>query len=191
MFQREYEQHRKQFEKFKVVLIIECDNCIVVEKLFKKEIKLRNLNRSLIIKKKPQTELFAITSKFTHEYFIEHLKKLVEEHKLPSVKEANTKIDAMSNVLDTYKQSDKLRELEYQFKMSDNYKLEVEAAVRIKELDSETAKTVKELDIELERVKNIGHAMINGYDLEPFLNCDKSGSYKKLGSKRKDEIIRL
>ncbi len=190
MFRREYEEHRKQFEKFKVVLIIECDNCIAVEKLFKKELKLRNLNRAMTIKKKSQTELFAITAKFTHEYFIEHLKKLVYDNKLPAIKEAHTKIDTLENVVDTYKQSDKLRELEYQFKMSDNYKLEVEAAVRIKELDSETAKTVKELDIELEHVKNIGHAMRNGYDLEPFLNYNKCGTSKKINSKQK-EIIRL
>jgi hypothetical protein len=49
MFRREYNEHRKQFTVFEVVLIIECDNCEAVETLFEKELKMRHLHQELVI----------------------------------------------------------------------------------------------------------------------------------------------
>ena len=176
MFRRDYKEHRKTFDRFKVIFIGKCDNCELVESLFGKELKLRYVHRELVINKKSQTELFTITTKYTYKYFIELLQNLIETNKLPAIKEAHTQISNLSNVLDSYKQSDKLRELELQYRLSENYKLELQTDariteleskrdVRIKELDLETQTIVKNLDIKLQREKNKQIAMEKGYDL--------------------------
>jgi len=171
LFQREYDKHRKQFELFKVVFIGECDNCEKIEKKFKKELKMRCISRNLIIKGKQQTELFTITNKFTHEYFIDIMKNLISTHKLPAIKEADNKITTLANVVDTYKLSDELRKLEMQYKLSENYKLELEnhkLELEIRKIESETAENVKELDIKLQYEKNKQIAMEKGINPSYF-----------------------
>ena len=45
MFERDYEQHSKHFDKFKVVFIGETDNCEQIENLFDNDLKIYNLHR--------------------------------------------------------------------------------------------------------------------------------------------------
>lgn len=126
MFRREYNEHRKTFEEFKIIYIEECDNCESVEKLFKKELKIKNLHRELTINNKNQKELFTVTTKYTHETIISQLETLITENKLPALKEKEIENKNLNNVLNTYKQSEELRKLELEYKLSDNYKLECE-----------------------------------------------------------------
>jgi prophage antirepressor-like protein len=156
MFSREYIKHRKQFEKFDLVLLVECDNNVNVEKLFKKEIKLRNLNRQCTIRGKNQTELFTITAKHTHEYFIEFMQKLVIEHKLPAIKDAEKQIVTLNNVVGMYQNQIDITKLDKEiqqkmcdFKNSDNYKLELETQVKLAEIQF----NAKDKDIELEKLR--------------------------------------
>lgn len=131
MFRREYKEHRRQFEKFQIVYIGETDNCEEIESLFQNELKIRYLFRELMIKGKHQTELFTITTKYTYTYFIDLMQQLISDHKLPAIKEADTKITTLTNVVDTYKQSEELRALELQYRLSENFKLELQRDLRI------------------------------------------------------------
>lgn len=179
MFRREFNEHRKNFDVFKIVFIAECDNCEKVEALFKKEIQIRNLNYTLTIRNKTQTELFAITTKYTHEFMIKLLQELIAKNPLEAIKEADSKISHLSAIVDTYKQSDDLRKLELQYKMSENYKLELEKDIKIKKMDSETQITIKKIDLEIQREKNKQIAMEQGYALDHLLNDIKTDTHYK------------
>ncbi|AVL94396.1 putative Bro-N domain-containing protein [Moumouvirus australiensis] len=176
IFNRDYKQHRKSFEKFKIVFIGETDNSEKVESLFKQELCVRYLDRQHIIKNKSQTELFTVTTKYTHEYFIDLMKKLIETHKLPAIKEADDKINALTNTIDIYKQSEQIKKLEYKYKKSENYKLKLQRDIQlaqkdiqlaqkdiqIAQIDSDTKIKLKNIDLEIEKEKSKQIAMNKG-----------------------------
>lgn len=191
IYTRECKQHRKTFKEFQIVFIGESDNCEEIERLFKKDIKARKLHRNGDFNGKTQTELFTVTNKLTHEYFINFMKQLIIENQLPAIKDANTQISNLSNVVDTYKQFEQIKKLEYEFKMSDNYKLEVEKEIKIKELDSETAIALKNIEVELQREKNKQIAMENGYDPLLFYASNKISTKKKSSANKGKEIVRI
>ena len=146
MFERDYKQHSKFFDDFNVMYIGETDNCEYIETVLENDLKMFALHRVCKINDKNQTELFAITEQHTIESIIEHTKMLIEKYQLPAIREAQTKIGALSSTLASYQQSDRIRELELQYKMSENYKLELKRDIRVRELD---------LDIEREKTKQI------------------------------------
>jgi hypothetical protein len=92
------------------------------------------------------------------------MKKMVVDNKLPAIKEADNKIQTLSTVVDAYRQSDELRKLELEFKMSENYKLELQRDIKIKEIDM----LMKEIDSKIQREKNRGIAMMHGRKLRDF-----------------------
>ncbi|ANB50165.1 putative Bro-N domain-containing protein [Powai lake megavirus] len=178
IFNRDYKQHRKSFEKFKVVFIGETDNCENVESLFKQELRVRYLERQCVIKNKSQTELFTVTTKYTHQYFIDLMKKLIVDHKLPAIKEADDKINALSSVIDSYKHSEEIKKLEYQYKLSDNYKLKLQRDIRLKEIDSETQICVKNIELEIEREKSKRVVMNKGFNIQNNIKKQKHNIIK-------------
>ena len=89
---------------------------------------------------------------------------MVVDNKLPAIKEADNKIQTLSTVVDAYRQSDELRKLELEFKMSENYKLELQRDIKIKEIDM----LMKEIDSKIQREKNRGIAMMRGRKLRDF-----------------------
>lgn len=191
MFLRDYKQHRKTYGKFELLYVEECDNCQYIEELFKKELRARNLERNLIIGDKNKVELFTISNKFTHQYFIDLMKELIETHKLPAIENANNKIENLNNVVNTYKNYDELEKikcdiekLKYQYKLSDNYKLQLETDLRIKEIDSDTKISLKNLDLDIEKEKSKQVAMSKGVKINDEINYLK----KKIN---KPKIIEL
>lgn len=151
MFRRDYKEHRKLFDQFDVVFIGECDNCEQVEQLFEAEVMIRNLHRSFAVSGKNQTELFTVTTKHTYDYFIDFMKKLIHTHKLPAIAEANNQITTLSTIVNKYDTSEQIKQLKFQFKLSDNYKLELEHNIRLRELDLQIEK--EKTDAERERTK--------------------------------------
>ncbi|AZL89718.1 Bro-N domain-containing protein [Megavirus baoshan] len=178
IFNRDYKQHRKSFENFKVVFIGETDNCENVESLFKKELRVRYFERQCLIKNKSQTELFTVTTKYTYQYFIDLMKKLIVDHKLPAIKEADDKINALSSVIDSYKHSEEIKKLEYQYKLSDNYKLKLQRDIRLKEIDSETQICVKNIELEIEREKSKRVVMNKGFNIQNNIKKQKHNIIK-------------
>jgi len=80
------------------------------------------------------------------------MKSLIEKYKLPTIQEANNKIVALNNV-------DELRRLELEYKNSDNYRLEFERDIKMKEADLKIKELeinirLKELDLEIEIERN-------------------------------------
>ena len=150
MFERDYKQHSKFFDDFKVMYIGETDNCEYIETVLENDLKMFALHRVCKINDKNQTELFAITEQHTIESIIEHTKMLIEKYKLPAIMEAQTKIGALNSTIALYQQSDRIRELELRYKMSENYKLEIKRDIEIKKYDVE----LRKLDLKLEREKN-------------------------------------
>jgi prophage antirepressor-like protein len=180
MFRREYKEHRKQFEQFKVVFIGKCDNCEFVEDLFKKELKLRHLHRELVINNKTQTELFTITTKHTYKSMIELMKDIIDNNALPEIKEANNKITNLTNVVDTYKQSEELRKLELQYHMSKNYKLELKThqlelkthqlELKTRRVEAYNSRMVREIDLQIEQEKLKQLMVQHNYDFKRLNN---------------------
>jgi hypothetical protein len=68
VYHRDYDQHRKQFEAFQMCWVKKTYNMTQAEALFEKELKIRNLHKSLVIKNKRQTELFTVTPEYSFEY---------------------------------------------------------------------------------------------------------------------------
>jgi|UniRef100_A0A6C0BGT1 hypothetical protein len=68
IFQREYEQHRKNFDHFEMCLVKKAYNMYQAEDYLEKELKLRNLHRHLEIRDKKQTELFVISEEYDYDY---------------------------------------------------------------------------------------------------------------------------
>ena len=162
MFQREYKNHRNFFTVFKLVHIIKCDNCEVVEKLLKKDLKVLELYRKAVINGKNQTELFTVSTKYPYTHFIDLLNDIVANNKLPEIKEADNKIKNLSAVNNVYQQQEKHQHDIIMFKLSENYKLEMEHQYRMKQIDLEIQ---KEKIVE-QKEKNKQIAMDRGYNLK-------------------------
>jgi hypothetical protein len=99
VYNREYKQHQKFYEIFKMKFVIECDNMNFVERAFKKFLKSINLYRNIEIKDNNITELFTINEKQNIDYIIDNLKKIVEENPLKSVKLLQDKLKEMKEYL--------------------------------------------------------------------------------------------
>ena len=79
-----------------------------------------------------------------------------------------------------------------EFRLSDNYKLELERDIKIKELDSDTAIAVKKIELDIQREKNKQIAMENGYDLTYFItDISKSNNKPNNKSNNKRNVIEL
>jgi hypothetical protein len=80
LFQREYKAHVKNFELFEMQHVYITDNKDIVEEIFKKELLIRNMNRSLTIYNKKQTELFATSGDYNLEYFNKMMKRIIKDN---------------------------------------------------------------------------------------------------------------
>lgn len=155
MFERDYLEHRKSFDKFMVIFIGECDNDKYVESMFKKELSVRGLDRSLVINGKTQTELFTITTKFDDEFFVTMMTDLIKDNPLPAVKEAENKITVLENTLDVYKSAEDIQKLHYQSKISDSQARIAECQVKMAEIEYKLTDNFKlELDKEIRVSEN-------------------------------------
>ncbi len=114
IYTREFEQHRKNFEIFKMVHIEICDNKRVVEATFKKMLSALSLLRKQIFNSKNQTELFTITPQFDLDKIIKLLKDCIEQNPLPIVK--NLKIELNSVKLKLMEMTDENKELKNKIK---------------------------------------------------------------------------
>ena len=109
------------------------------------------------------------------------MQKLIVDHKLPAIKDANIKIDNLCDVVNSYKQSEEIRKLELQFKLSENYKLEIAKDIKIKELDIAKDIRIKELDFQIKELDTKKVAMEKGYDLSYLTkNISKNSSKKAI-----------
>uniref|UniRef100_A0A6C0LSZ2 Uncharacterized protein n=1 Tax=viral metagenome TaxID=1070528 RepID=A0A6C0LSZ2_9ZZZZ len=84
-------------------------------------------------------------------------KKWLKNEIVPTIQETNNKIVSLNNVVDTYRVNDELRRLELEYKNSDNYQLELERDIKMKEIDlkiKEADIKIKKLDLEIEIERN-------------------------------------
>lgn len=79
IYQREYTQHRKQFTDFQMCWIKRTCNMARAEDLFEKELKIRDLHRTMVIKNKRQTELFSPSDEYSYE-FLKRLFARISNH---------------------------------------------------------------------------------------------------------------
>jgi prophage antirepressor-like protein len=138
ILRRIYKEHALQFDVCKVIYVDECANCEVVEKLFEEHVISLKLHQEAVINGKNQTELFTVTTKYTHDDAIAEMTRLVANNKLPEVAQAVDKINMLTNVVDIYKHSDEMQKLIIQFMQSDNYRFAVDANLQMAKLDSDT-----------------------------------------------------
>jgi len=89
LFEREYNAHRRNFDTFEMRCVKITDNKDVIEDLLEKELQIRDMHRTLTIKSKKQTELFATTEDYSLEYVCKLLKRLIRDN--PSFQVASLK----------------------------------------------------------------------------------------------------
>lgn len=99
IYQREYMQHRKQFEEFEMCWIKQTSNMAQAEDLFEKELKIRNIHETRVIKNKKQTELFAPNKIYSYDY-LQRLFSRITNH---VNKESNDKILMLKKEIKTLK----------------------------------------------------------------------------------------
>jgi hypothetical protein len=219
MFKRDYQQHSKFFDRFDIVLILKTDNCEQIELLFENDIKVYNLHRVIKIKNRSCTELFTVTQKYNIDYLIKHITNLVDKYPLPAIKSANDKINELQSNLSIIESNNRIKELESQYKLSDNYQIELEIQkiqsenikiqsenikiqsekeIRLKEIDSETQLQIQNMQFQMEHERNILKAMENGYDISYLTdnviknkNNYNNDSYESKKKKEKQRIITL
>ena len=84
IFKRVHEQHSKSFSRFDLLFVGETDNCENVESLFEKDLKVFHLYRRHTINNKTFTELFTISNKYSIDYLINLVLRIV----LPALSQA-------------------------------------------------------------------------------------------------------
>lgn len=196
MFKRDFEQHSKNFDNFQLIFIEECDNCEHIEKLFENDLKAYGLHRVKEINGKNYKELFTISAKHTYESLIEHMHNLIENNPLQSIKEAKTKLIVAEN--ENYKKSEELRKLEMQFKLSENYKLELERDIIIKNIDkeveikrTEASLSIKKIEYDIEREKTKQLCIQNKTKFEPLSDSYVFKKAKNNKQNKKKNVIEL
>lgn len=80
LYEREYNAHRNNFDIFDMKLVKITDNKDIVEDLFKKELKIRNLHRIHTINTKRQTELFVTTPEYSFDKICKLLIRLIKDN---------------------------------------------------------------------------------------------------------------
>lgn len=104
IYQREYEQHRKNFEHFEMCLIKKAYNMHQAEDYLEKELKLRDLHRQLIIKNKKQTELFVTTDEYDYDFIRKLVNRVVrhaDKEILEDIRTLKKKIKSLEAELET------------------------------------------------------------------------------------------
>jgi prophage antirepressor-like protein len=149
IYTREFDAHQKTFEIFKMKHIELCDNSTTVEREFKKELKTKNLLRTLEINSKNQTELFTITPQNDINKIIQNLKELVERNPLQTIKDSRYEIEKLKYIHEIEKLNLEIEYLKNNLKeLKDEYK---EVKLENKELKNE----LKRNNIKLEDDTNI------------------------------------
>jgi hypothetical protein len=182
MYSREFEQHKKGFQIFFIIHIEICDNNTFVEKEFKKELKSKDLLRTLEINGKNQTELFITTPQNDIQKIVQILKDLVIKYPLEIIKETKNEIEKMKNFYETEKQREENENEIYKNDIIE-YKNEIkENKVDYKELKSE----YKELKNEMINYKQNNKSQFIDIDLQNDYN-----EYKNEYIKLKNKYIEL
>jgi len=91
MFERDYCEHRKVFDIFDLIFLQETINSNDVEHSFKKELKVRNINREITINDKNQTELFTTTDEWDINKIINLATDLINSHPLKKISDLEQK----------------------------------------------------------------------------------------------------
>jgi hypothetical protein len=115
-----------------MVFIFECDNKDEVENIIKKELLVKNILREKNIRGKIQKELFVTIDIHSIEKIKELFENTVNENKLQSIIDRDNKIKELEDKLNNNYEKELLIEkeksiqLDIQYKMSENYKLEMQ-----------------------------------------------------------------
>jgi hypothetical protein len=116
IYTREFKQHQKFFNIFKMKHVEECDNMSLIEKEFKKNLKSKNLLRNIEIKLNNITELLTISEQHSIDTIINSLKYLVIEYPLPAVKKLRDDIIVKDNEI-------KIKTIEVEFLKKEHKKV--------------------------------------------------------------------
>lgn len=106
LYEREYNAHRKNFERFDMQVVKITDNKDVVEELFTKELHIRNIHRKMSIKTMTQTELFTTTDEFTFPYITRMLNRIVRDNPSYEVAKYKRKVEELQAKLSAVESSE-------------------------------------------------------------------------------------
>lgn len=141
VIERDFKEHRKHFINFNMVYIRECDNNVVVEKLFENELKAKNLWRTSKINNSTDTELFITNDTYDMNYIFKLMDSLIDNNPLKSIQDRDNIIKHLENNqnLDIHKLNIelKLKELELKMKEEDNRNSQIECEFKLKQTELE------------------------------------------------------
>ena len=103
VYTREFAQHQKTYETFKMKHIEICDNMSFIEKELKKDLKSKNLLRTIEINSKNQTELSTVNDQNNIDKIIKNLKDLIIKYPHMSIKESKDECEKIKNNFETEK----------------------------------------------------------------------------------------
>ena len=112
LYERDFKQHRKTFDKFDLIDVMITDNKDVVEDMFKRELEVRNLLKRIKIKNRYQTELFITSDEYSIQYIIQLFHKVIEDNPSYEVKELQKQLDFYKKELEYYRfKEDKIKQI--------------------------------------------------------------------------------
>ena len=161
IFNREYREHERTYGKFDLIHVVECDNNIKVEDLFKQELSGRKLLRKMEFNNKIRVELFTTTNANTLDNLKKLLNNLVKTNELPKLIQYKKKIDEYKNnkeikIEEEKTKQDRLRtdrkKMEVEISKIESNKMEIELEIIKIKLDRDKLK-LEMMKIKVERRK--------------------------------------
>ena len=151
VYRRDYKEHKKTFENFEMIFVMECDNNDNVELAFKKEMTVKKVLLSLDFNDKKQIEIIDPTENFTIENVLDYLKYLVENMPLNAIIKKDNKIKELEDKL---KNNNELEKYEIEQKYKAKSTVEIELGKYKIENDFNYKKYKLELTVGMEKKDN-------------------------------------
>jgi len=77
---RDFKEHKKMYGNFQIIYVKDCNNNKKVEKIFRRDLKLRQLHRNININNINRNELFIINKEYDITNIIKILEKIIDLH---------------------------------------------------------------------------------------------------------------
>ena len=184
VYRRDYKEHKKTFEDFEMIFVMECDNNDNVEIAFKKEMNVKKVLISLDFNDKKQIEIIDPTDIFSIDNVLDYLKYLVENMPLDSIIKRDIKIKELEDKLKNNIEMEKYRIDKENEKDIEKYKIDKQYELDRYKLEL-TYKNTEENNMDDENDSD-GEMIVSKKDMLKMRehNLDVANEYKR-------EIIRI
>lgn len=141
-FKQDHKKYSDRLDEFEIVMIEECDACDRARLLFETHLEDHGFRRRKTLCGYSYTKLFTISTKYSHEYISNIMRRTVEL--INDIK--------FLDEIEIHKKKDESKRLEMEYKLSENYRLELQNnRLRIEKNNDARTKEVNDRLIEEKR----------------------------------------